>query len=123
MLTGRVSRDLQAWLSVEILDADGQVHPIEVVLDTGFEGELALPSRIIRQLGLAAAGRRWVELADGRAETLRRYVGVALWDGQNRDVEVIETGSDPLVGMALLEGCRVTVDVIEGGAVVVDAIP
>ena len=63
MLTGRVSLDLQAWLSVEILDADGQSHLVEVVLDTGFEGELALPSRIIRQLGLAAAGRRWMELS------------------------------------------------------------
>ena len=123
MLTGRVRRNLQAWLSLEILDGDGQPQAVEVALDTGFEGNLALRPHTVRQLGLTPDGYRYVELANGGVDRLRLYFATVLWDGRPLVVDVIESGSDPLVGMALLEGCRVTVDVIEGGAVVVDAIP
>ena len=70
MLTGRVSRELQAWVSVEILARDGQGHPVEFVLDTGFEGELTLPPSIIRQLELPPAGHQNVLLANGSVDTL-----------------------------------------------------
>ena len=122
MLSGRVSLDLQAWVSVEILDADDQPRSVEVVLDTGFEGELALSARTIRLLGLAEAGYQWVELANGARDRWPRYAGTVLWEGRRLVVDVIESGSDPLLGMALLEGCRVTVEVRDGGAVVVDVL-
>ena len=37
-MTGRVNGDLQAWLTVEIVTPSGQPRPIEVALDTGFNG-------------------------------------------------------------------------------------
>ena len=122
MLTGRVSRELQAWVSVEILARDGQGHPVEFVLDTGFEGDLTLPPSIIRQLELSPAGHQNVLLANGSVDTLQLFAGVALWHGRRRGVEIIESGSEPLLGMGLLLGSRVTLDVRYDGAVVVDAL-
>ena len=56
------------------------------------------------------------------ADTLQLFAGVALWHGRRRVVEVIESGSEPLLGMGLLQGSRVTLDVRYDGVVVVDAL-
>ena len=120
MLTGRVSLYLQARLSVEILDAAGRPHPVEVVLDTGFEGYLTLPPRTIRQLELPPKGdQQNAEIANGEVVQFSLYTGTVLWNGRPRRVDVIETDSDPLLGMALLQGSRVTLDVRYGGPVTV----
>lgn len=66
MLTGTVSDDLQAWIAIEILAPYGQTRNIEAVLDTGFNGELALPATTIRQLGLPEDIRRPAVTATGR---------------------------------------------------------
>ena len=44
----------------------------------------------------------------------------ALWDGEERTARVYAIGNEPLVGMALLRGSRVTMDVAEGGAVEIE---
>ena len=124
MLTGRVSPRLQALLSVEILDADGQPHPVEVVLDTGFEGYLALPPLIIRQLALTPEGdQQEIELADGEIVGLSLYTGTILWNGRPRRVDVLEADSAPLLGMNLLRGSRITLEVRPRGPVTVTPLP
>ena len=49
--------------------------------------------------------------------------GLILWNGRPRSVEIVETDSEPLLGMELLRGNRVTIEVREGGAVTMDALP
>lgn len=44
-----------------------------------------------------------------------------LWDGQPRHVRADATGSTPLVGMAMLNGHNLNVDVAVGGRVVIQA--
>ena len=44
-----------------------------------------------------------------------------LWDGQPRHIRADATGSIPLVGMALLNGHNLYVDVAVGGRVVIRA--
>ena len=122
MLTGRIN-DLQARLTVEILDSNGQINPIEVLLDTGFDGQLSLPVFVVRQLNLGRGILRFGELADGTKVQFMSYRATVLWDGQRRQVEVIESGNDPLLGMELLLGSRVVLDVREGGPVTIGALP
>ena len=122
MLTGRI-RNRQAWLTVEILNSSGQPLPVEVVLDTGFEGELALLIPVIRQLGLQEYDYGFAEQSDGSFTRVAIYRATILWDGQSRQVEVIESGSEPLLGMELLLGSRVTLEVRDGGHVTIDALP
>lgn len=122
MLTGTV-HGLQAWVAVEILARNGQPHTIEVLLDTGFDGNLKLTAATIQELEPARSGYRFGELADGTATRFMSYYATVLWYGQPRAVQVIEADSEPLLGMELLQGSRVTLDVREGGAVTVDALP
>ena len=121
MLTGTV-RSLQAWVAVEILDRMGQSRAVQVLLDTGFDGQLKLTSTTIQELGLPRSGYRFGELADGAMTRFMSYGSTVLWDGQPRLVTVIEADSEPLLGMELLLGSRVTMDVREGGPVTIDAL-
>ena len=123
MLTSTVSDELQAWVPVEVLDPNGQPRPIEVVLDTGFNGELALPATIIRQLGLLEDIRRPAVTATGDRVSLMTYYVTVLWHGQSRLVQVVEADGEPLLGMELLLGSRLTLEVRDGGAVTIDALP
>jgi hypothetical protein len=43
-----------------------------------------------------------------------------LWDGIRRDVTAMEAENDPLIGMTLLEGHRLTIDAIDGGPVTIE---
>ena len=122
MLTGRVSDELQAWIAIEILAPDGQTSHIEAVLDTGFNGELALPAAAIRQLGLPMGIRRPAVTATGDRVSLTTYRGTVLWYGQIHSIQVVEADSEPLLGMELLLGSRLTLDVREGGPVTIDAL-
>ena len=122
MLRGRVHR-LKAWFDIEIPAADGRYLSVDVVLDTGFSGELTLPASVVRQLDLTSMGNRYAHLATGEEVELPAWRGVILWDGRPISVEIIEAEGEPLLGMGLLIGSRVTIEVREGGAVTVDALP
>ena len=123
MLNGRVTEELQAKLVVEILDLDNQLRRIEVILDTGFNGQMALPTITAQQLGLVRAGLRPRELADGSVSRVMTYTATVLWDGQPRSVQIVEADGEPLLGMELLLGSRVTIDVSDNGPVTIDALP
>ena len=122
MLTGTVSDDLQAWIPVEVFDSNRQPRPIEVVLDTGFNGQLSLPAATIRRLELPEESSRLAVTATGDRVSLTSYTVTILWDGQPRIVEVVEADSEPLLGMELLLDSRVTLDVRDGGPVTIEAL-
>ena len=96
---------------------------VEVLLDTGFNGELALTSSVIRRFNLVRGIPRFAELATGDTTLLPSFTATILWDDQPRFVSVIEADSEPLLGMELLLGNRVTLDVRDGGPVTIDALP
>ena len=122
MLTGTV-RNLQAWVAVEITDRNDQSHTVEVMLDTGFDGHLKLLTTTIQELELVRSGYRYGELADGTVVQFMSYRATVLWQGQPRAVQIIEADSEPLLGMELLLGSRVILDVREGGPVTIEALP
>ncbi len=56
-------------------------------------------------------------LADGSRILLDVYRAVVLWDGSERDIDVLAMGSEPLIGMSLLDGSDVRLQVTDGGLV------
>ncbi|GBE75925.1 hypothetical protein myaer87_31520 [Microcystis aeruginosa NIES-87] len=48
----------------------------------------------------------------------KRYI----WDGELRRIDINESDTEPLVGMGLLYGYRMQLDVIEGGTVTIQAL-
>ena len=93
---------------------------MEAVIDTGFSGYLTLPADIINRLGLQHMGLRYFELATGERVGLRIHLGAATWHGRPHGVFVLESECDPLLGMALLWGNRITLDATAGGTVTIE---
>lgn len=111
---------LEAWVSVDIAGANLLFHTLEVVVDTGFTGSLALPGSIILELGLEGAGRRQVTLADGQTIQTPAYIARLLWHGQPIDVRVPMMDNAPMVGAELLTGSRLIIDWWDGGDVIIE---
>lgn len=120
MISGRVSAELDPLVVVEIRNGQGDLRPVEVIVDTGFSGELALPPDLIQSLELDYIDDVSVALVDGREGRFRAYDGVVSWHGRRREVMAIDLGGDPLLGMALLLECRLTVSARPGGAVLIE---
>lgn len=127
MIRGRVERNagggLEPWLTISVADANGELHEIDVIVDTAFTGCLTLPEAVINRLALINLGDRSATLARGEVERFDYYAARMLWHGQFRRVEVFESIDQSLLGMELLEGCRVALYAQEGGDVIIEEVP
>lgn len=123
MIIGRVNWLLEAIVSVEVQAADGQLHPFQCVLDTGYDGDIALPSAVISRLGLAFAGPSDIVFLSGYSAPLPVYEGIAYWHGQPIQVAVLETEQESVLGMALLENSTLTIQAWDGGEVLIEERP
>ena len=101
----------------------GIYRAIDCTVDTGFTGWLTLPAHIIREFGLQYRGSRPVKLADGRQRRAELYLGFIKWQGQVFPRLIHQSPSSPLLGMSLLVGSKLTIEVIAGGAVSIAKIP
>lgn len=119
MIVGVVG-NREAAVEIEIADSCGEFRRISAVIDTGFNGHLTLPAAAIARLGLTVVGKRRAWLADGSEVELEMCSATILWHDQRRDVIVSLTEGGPLLGMALLQGSRLTVDVIDHGMVTIE---
>ena len=62
-------------------------------------------------------------LANGTEDQCDIYAAAVLWDGVPRNILVEAADTDPLVGMALLYGHDVRMQVVEGGSIIIQALP
>ena len=92
-------------------------------VDTAYTGVLSLMPSDIQELALPERESGQVHLADGSSQAVRYFTARIDWHQQSGLVPILELDSDPLLGMALLWGSRLTVDAQAGGAVVIDEIP
>ncbi|MBT4496430.1 MAG: clan AA aspartic protease [Gemmatimonadetes bacterium] len=122
MITGFVTPFREAVVSVKIQGAQGTEQQIDAVIDTGYNGALTLPLPMIRTLGLPWRRRGRALLADGRDIIFDTYEATLLWDGQPCRVAVDAAAADPLVGMALLQGFELTMQVVDGGHVTIESL-
>jgi clan AA aspartic protease len=106
-------------LTLTILDRNDNGHAIQFIVDTGFTGQVLLPERYIRRLGLIMDS--WFEGRPATGEVTNILAGEAIiiWQGQRRDVHVLQLDSEPLLGMELLWNNRIAIDAVADGAVTV----
>ncbi len=118
MIVGSVSPKLEALVRLSIRGPLSEIET-EAVLDTGFNGALALPPDLIAELGLRFKYRGLAALADGTEIFLDVHEALISWNGRLLRVLVGAAENDPLLGMALLYGHELTMQVVEGGEVLI----
>jgi clan AA aspartic protease len=95
-------------------------NAVEFIVDTGFDGDLALPSNILRQLDAQPLFLSLRALGDGTLRECPVYQLAWEWNDEPRIVEVLALEHNPLLGTMLLEGCHLAVELAEGGEVVIE---
>ena len=121
MLRGAI-REFRPMVEFSVIGSDGRRATIPFVLDTGYSGTLALPEAFCEQLALVWDRSQPATLANGTSIIVDVYLGRMSWGTEEKLVEVLAVEGDPLIGLIALEGCRVCLDVQEGGAVMVEGI-
>ena len=114
MMTGSVRAGGQAFVTLRVAGPAG-CATVEALIDTGFAGSLALPSRLIDELALRQIDVGVAVLADERAVEVCLHECVVAWGGDEIVAIVVLLEGGPLVGMALLRDHVLTMRVVEGG--------
>ena len=120
---------LEAIVALSVQGDDGATENIDFIIDTGYTGEMTLPQEIIDRLNLRTAEydgygtAPTVMLADGAILTVEVYVTGVWWHDRLRVVEVDSIGSNPLIGMTLLQGSNLSIDAAPGGLVTITELP
>ena len=122
MHRGTVNQSLEPRVGLTLSDFGNTTRDVDFIIDTGSNEEIVLPRIIIDQFNLIRGDDVRIILGNGEATTSATYSGQVEWHGQPRDVVVTE-GSEPLIGMLLLEGSNLSVDATPGGAVTISELP
>jgi len=108
-VTGWLTSDHAAFIAAEVVEAGGGY---ELVIDTGFSGFLYIPEDTIATWGLSFVSSVPMVLADQSIVIVDVYEATIIWFGVSQRVSVLAgpIGCDSLLGMELLEGCRIELD-------------
>jgi len=122
MITG-VVQGREGRIRLKVRGPRRREREVGAVIDTGYTASLSLPPALVASLGL-----RWTSfgrgiLADGSECLFDVYVAKVVWDGHERRVLVDEADTDPLVGMALLSGYELTMQIRSCGKITIKRLP
>lgn len=123
MIVGQVDRAYDAIIPVDFLERGSRLHRLEIPIDTGFEGYLMLPRRIVHQLGMTPERRVTMTLANEQDSVFESYLAEVLWFGRPLTVKVLASENQYLVGRYLLAGSHIEIDMTPGGAVTITELP
>ena len=122
MITGKITANREAIIELEVIGSNQKREKVEAAIDTGFNGYLTLPNDLINYLKLQLAGSRHVTLGNGNVVVLDMYLAKVLWHGQEREVLALQADGGSLVGMSLLYGNRLVLEVINNGDVTIESL-
>ncbi len=123
MIRGTVSARREAMLPLRVCGPGGVEFDVDAVIDTGFTGFLTLPPTIISTLNLSHRSHITARLGDGTIRQLNVYDAEIEWDGVWRTILVSEVDGDALLGMGLLAGHELWIEVVPGGVVDITPLP
>jgi clan AA aspartic protease len=119
MITGEIV-DGRVILSIKFSLAGGVYLSISCVIDTGFNDYLTLPTQAVALMNLPLHTATQVRLADGSQALIPIHLARIEWNDREELVQVLATGTKPLLGTALLQGFRLTVEFADGGMVKIE---
>ncbi len=111
----------EAVVRLSLQNSSGQTRDVDTVVDTGFNGFLTLPPTLIAELGLTRLGQKNLVLANGRRDVFDTYGVTVFWEGQSKFIDADEADAVPLLGMSMLDNHDLSIQVRDGGRVVIQA--
>ncbi len=111
-------------VSLEIRVGSGEFRGIPVLLDTGNDFDLVMSRQRVSELGLEFDEGRTIPVrgVHGRERSSVCVVD-AIWDGEPRDVRIVEGQTPALVGQGLLRDYSLYVEMRDGGMIVLQRLP
>ena len=104
MLKGRVNRHGEPVISIKLILRDRPIK-FTAVIDTGFNGYLSVPRRLLTGSKWLAIGTEKFEIATGSLVEQEIYLGEISFDGKRGPVYSVATeAQDILIGTKLLKG-------------------
>jgi clan AA aspartic protease len=123
MIPGAVNANLEAVVRLTVRGPGGVESVVDVIVDSGFSSSLTLPEATVTALGLVRQSGGTGVLADGSVRQFDIYAAEVEWGGTWRPVLVSAVGNEPLLGMRLLAGHKLVVNVVPGGLVEILPLP
>jgi len=123
MIQGSVNARNEAVVRLRVRGPGGAELDIDAIIDSGFTASLTLPMTMVAALGLARQSGGTAVLADGSVRLFDIFAAEVAWGGTWRAVLVSAVGNESLVGMRLLAGHKLVIDVVPGGLVEILPLP
>lgn len=113
MITGAIENGIHPRVMVDLLTAPTQVQ-IDALVDSGFDGQLALHYDAADRYQLDPIKLAEVTYANGQRAKELVCLGKILWHGQARRVQVVlSDDEDPAIGTRLLKGSIMTMNFVD----------
>ena len=123
MIRGVVNARHEAIVRLRVRGPGGVESDVDVIVDSGFTSSLALPVIMVTALGLARQSGGTAVLADGSVRQFDIFAAEVAWGGTWRSVLVSAVGNESLLGMRLLAGHKLVIEVVPGGLVEILPLP
>jgi clan AA aspartic protease len=123
MIQGVVNVRHEAVVRLRVRGPGGVESDVDAIVDSGFTASLALPVTMVTGLGLVRQSGGTARLADGSVRQFDVCAAEVAWGGTWRAVLVSAVGNEPLMGMRLLAGHKLVVEVVPGGLVEILPLP
>jgi clan AA aspartic protease len=117
MIQGVVNARNEAIVRLRVRGPGGVESDVDMIVDSGFTASLTLPVARVAALSLARESGGFAVLADGSVRKFDIFAAEIAWGGTWRAVLVSAVGNESLLGMRLLAGHKLVVEVVPGGLV------
>ncbi len=123
MIQGVVNARREAVVRLRMRGPTGVESEVDAIVDSGYTASLTLPTPMVAALGLVRQSASSAVLADGSVRPFDVFDAEVQGDGTWRPVLVSAIGNESLLGMRLLAGHKVTMEVVPGGLVEITLLP
>ncbi len=123
MIRGVVNARHEAVVRLRVRGPGGVESDVDAIVDSGFTASLTLPVTMVTALGLARQSGGTAALADGSVRQFDICAAEVAWGGTWRAVLVSAVGNEPLLGIRLLAGHKLVIEVVPGGLVEILPLP
>lgn len=118
-MTGTVRPSLERVFPLRVRSVSGREQTIDCVLDTGFDGELALPGEVLDALGAPWSHTTVGRLANGTIIDSDTHEVDVFWNNE-WTTALVEDLADPLIGVRMCRGLRLSARFVTGETVTLD---